>query len=267
MQSRSPARSQTTVIMSWLVVTLFSRLVDSDADPADLTPQSTWQLRDQAAATDRARAVFGAPFDGVRTKSAKLSILEGDRTPFLWGQANGRAVWVVRASDFDLELQLPDGRQGKVLRKTFEICFDAEQGHIVSIATPWPDTESFRLESPEPQAAEVEISRISSSKYVRFVTEPPKISFSEALGIIESKNGMPSSAIQIIGSLVEVSRTGRETKPCWVITFRGVYPRRPTASMKRRGRRFQYRSVLDAQTGKLLFTTSVPPAVVVEKDE
>ena len=131
---------------------------------------------------------------------------------------------------------------------------DSVSGHGVAILTRCP-------------LSAVEMSQNSSEKYVRFVTEPPNISFSEALGIIESKNGMPSSAVQIIGKLVEVSRLGREAKPSWVITFRGLPPRLPTARMKRRGRRFQYRSVLDAQTGKLLVTTSVPSAVVVEKNE
>lgn len=229
------------------------------------SPQPRWRAPDKASAEGLATAAFGMPLDKASLATAELSVVQGDRTPFLWQQVNGRAVWTVRAAPFKMELKSPRGTIA--LKRAFDICLDAEKGHVIRISSPWPDSESFRLESPEPGKAEAHIRRASSSKYTRFVTAPPKITFSEALSIVQEKTGKVSAAIQIIGQLVFLSELGREERASWVITCRGVPAKRPTPRERDMGRRFQYRYVVDAETGELLFGTNVPRAVIVEINE
>ena len=218
-----------------------------------------WRLRSSADAEAKAIAVFGVGARAACGSDAKLTVLEVDNTPFLSGAVVGRPVWVVTLHGAELRL-VPEGQQaGRPHKRTFDIAFDAERGHLIRIQSHWPKGVPNLLLPPASAASATEqFRRAGRQRYHRFLEDIPPVTFLDALGeIYRNGIGNPLSAPDISGQYVEASVMGREAKPTWAITLRGITPLKETKGTCIHALNHMRYSV-DAQTGRWLRAGTSP---------
>ena len=137
----------------------------------------TCKIRQPAQAKDRARRLVGLKADVEA--SAELVTIEGDETPFLADKIKGRKLWMVTVPDWSVELKsAPDEKD--LYRRTLDAVLDPTTGQILKVKTRWPENVPEPEDTIEPDAKTAE-SHILPEKYYGYPSEPPPISFMEAL--------------------------------------------------------------------------------------
>jgi hypothetical protein len=206
---------------------------------------------------------------GTLTNTKKISALESvvqnDRTPFLWKQLDGRPCWKVDFADVSLRLKssIPSFRDN-YLRK-FSVLLDRDTGQLISVFSQYDYKDKDKDPDLRPQpSGEAAESQLSGQEEIYHGLPPrePRHTFLEALDIVLSKGiGSPFVAKEIYGSYVLESRSGGPQYSVWVITLNGLPPipvDGPHGDSVPVWQRNHMRNVIDDETGVNLFATNSP---------
>lgn len=219
--------------------------------------QATRQVKNEAAAVDRARQILGS----TNQKEAgndlvNLVTLEQDNTPFLHERITGRPVWRVEIARWSFNLPSAPGMKNRYERRA-EVLVDPQTGTLLSLQTQWPVDAGARVPEPTAQTAERQLESAGGERYLRFPDENPPIGLLEALDSVQRGGGTPLTAKQIIAQCVVRGTRYKEPALVWAITLRGVFPVRTPPGWPQDDR-YEYRYLVDATTGKLILISNLP---------
>lgn len=219
------------------------------------------KLRTEAEAAAYADSITG--FGNIKgiTKTFKRVVVTDDNTPFLHKQIKGRNVWLAEYKDFKLEIFTISTEDP--YNRNFKIYIDADDGTLLKITSKYEGYDPNIFPEPNAVSAEKQLTNVGREKYVGFPKEPPKVNFLKAL---YASFGGPYSAKEIDAIYVWDSRMGNEPRRVWVITLRGLPPQEFPQPYLSSGipkqppvwQRNHMRDVIDADTGKALFSSNGP---------
>ncbi len=221
-----------------------------------------------AAYTDK---ITGFNFiKGIKT-SFKQEDITDDNTPFLHKQINGKKnVWVIEIKNVSLISKSGNWVTEDKYKRNFKVYIDPNDGTLFKITSKYEGYDPNLLPEPNAISAEKQLSNSGNERYLGFPKEPPKISFLDAIDAVVYGN--PFLAKEIYGFYTWQSDMGKEPRRVWVIILRGLPPYEisPPPSVGF-GDNKQYkvfptpvwqrnhtRNVIDADTGKCLFSTDYP---------
>lgn len=195
------------------------------------------------------------------TVSGREIIVSEDTTPFLANSINGRRAWLVEVDHVTLRLPSADTKVNDHFVRTFHITIDANSGQLLRVKSSGePKTTTLRPEAGA-SSAEAQI-KSSGERYEGIPDVEPKISLLQALdNIFTGGGGSPFLAQEINASYIFESKGQSPLRRVWVITLRGLPPfpfPGPPGGQVPDWQRNHFRNVVDADSGTLLFCTTVP---------
>lgn len=176
---------------------------------------------DEEKAIAAAVRITGMEKEQFKSVGAIKLIDDEDKTPFLHELIVNRPIWWVTTESFSLELSSTPAGWHDSYPRLLDVFLDPESGHLLKLATRWPDGE--KEIAPEPDAANAEW-QMGAEKYLGTPDDDPPISFFEANDVIQRDGGNPLVAKQVTGVWVQWTSGSKEPRPMWVITLRGVPP-------------------------------------------
>jgi hypothetical protein len=209
------------------------------------------------------------------TKSLLRVDVNDDKTPFLHGKINGKKqIWRVEINNVRLKLKSAvPGFKDKYVR-CFEALIDPNTGHLLRIRSIFDGNDPNMLPEPPADIAEKEMRGNWSECYHGFPKQKPSINLETALdNVLAEGIGNPLEAKEIHAAYVLYSRMGSEQRAVWSITLRGIPPRPvfggppniPDDEKVPVWQRNHIRNIVDATTGKVLFSTTSPQPLPPKK--
>ncbi len=227
--------------------------------PAKEAAREAWAVKTEEQAMAKAREIVGLPGRSPARFTAELVTLTEDNTPFLHDQITGRPIWHVVISDWKLELKSAAPAQEDPFSRTFDVFVDPTDGKLLKAASRWPENVPPVAPQPSARSAEEQMPRSDEERYHGFPDPPPRIDLMHALDIVHKDGSFsPYLAKQIIAHYVMQSTHGGKPRAVWAITLWGIppfpsgYPGVPVDA------RNHIRTVLDAETGRCLFSSTTP---------
>jgi len=209
------------------------------------------------------------------SKSFSRFDVNDDNTPFLHRQIKGKKnVWRIEIKNVRLKLKSVWPRYKDKYLRNFEVLVDPNTGHLLRFRSKFDGYDPNMLPEPSAEVAEAQIRGAGYEIYHGFPSEPPKISFLEALDAIKAKGlTSPLLAKEIYALYVMESKMKSQPRPVWAITLRGIPPlhfitvppgvspdKLPPIWLRNR-----FRFVVNAVTGKVLFANTWPQPINPEK--
>jgi len=186
-----------------------------------------------------------------------------DDTPFLSDSTIGRPVWLVELRNVRIEsTNWLSSWIDRYNPKSFIAVIDSTSGRLLKIYSVPRVEDPDLAPEPPPDTAAV-LMRSAGEQYLGFPSEPPKVTFSEAIG--NAIGSDPLRAKEIIAVYVSYSyacQDGGEPRPAWCITGRGIEPFDLHPTTKPLYMRNRRRTIIDATTGKMIAITTDPPVMV-----
>jgi len=108
--------------------------------------------------------------------------------------------------------------------RTLDVFLDPTNGQVLKIKSHCPDNVPRLRAGPDAKSAAAQMFGCDKERYHGFPSEPPLISFMEAIRVVQRGGGNPRAAKQIIGHWVLWSEKEKPARPMWVITLRGIPP-------------------------------------------
>lgn len=217
---------------------------------------SAWTVKEAAFAVERAEQVIGASWDEPNTVAELITLIDDD-TPFLTQLLIERPMWQVTMSNSRPQLSsAPESTAGPA--RTWDVLVRPDDGVVIRARSRWP--EGVKPMPPEPRAASATCQIYGSGYdvYHAFPTSNPRISLAEALDVLQKRGESVLEAKQISARYVVWSSIAFESpRPVWAITLRGVLPTHPAPGMEIEPI-YEYRLIVDAQTGKFLCGSNRP---------
>jgi hypothetical protein len=198
-------------------------------------------------------------------KSAKLTTISDDKTPFLHEKINSKPIWRLVFADIPIKYSRTGTDSIHEHLRTFEVLIDPASGRLLKIHSIAEGYDTNISPLPPADVAEKQMRRIHEL-YHGFPERLPTISFLDAY----KNNGLPLDK-EIIAIYVLDSRMDPTPRSVWVIDRRGLPPR-PTV---RRGgnkhvseyQRNHSRTIIDAETGDGLLFDNLPQAMSKPEDK
>ncbi len=207
-------------------------------------------------------------FDSTNLIISKINFVDST-TPFLGHYAENRPAWKVEFKGVDFSYLDSYAGDNKDLSRDFVAYFDSADGSFLKIEYKSDRFDSKACPCLLAEESESRLNR-SSEKYLGIPKTPPTISFFEAL----QKNPInEKSAESIEGQYVLYTPGKTEPKPVWIITLCGLPPMpapglagariRPEPEYQRN----RMLTVIDAITGRILFSASYPSVPLQGEDK
>lgn len=218
---------------------------------------SNWALKDARAAVEKAERVLGVP-RGTHQATAELIKLEDDNTPFLTMKLLFKPLWHVVVHDWRLDSpSAPTEARENSYTRTFDVLVRPEDGRVLKIRSRWPKGEPMMVPEHGASSATCQIYGGGYTVYHDFPDNDPRVSLLEALvSLYDDHGGDPLTAKQILAIPVVWSNCYYQTPRCvWVINLRGVMPVHRASPQGKP--EYEYRFIVDAETGKFLRGSSV----------
>lgn len=137
---------------------------------------AAFKVKQSAQAKELALRSVG--LKGHVAASAELITLEADQTPFLSDKLRGRKLWTVTVPDWSVEFKSAPPNVKDAYGRTLDIHVDPVTGHMLKLRTRWPKNVPQDRVQPDAKSAEL---AIAPERYHGFPSQPPPISFLEAL--------------------------------------------------------------------------------------
>ena len=222
-------QEQIIVIRLYLVLALLIPVplgLAQDRKPEDAKEHDKQELNVAAckvkqSAQAKELALRSVGLKGHVAASAELVTLEADQTPFLADKLRGRKLWMVTVPDWSVEFKSAPPDVKDTYGRTLDIYVDPVTGHVLKLRTRWP--KNVPQDRVEPDAKSAELA-IAPERYHAFPSEPPPISFLEALEASLPWGAAALEAKQIGGLWVLWSNVDSEPRPMWIITLCGTTP-------------------------------------------
>jgi len=185
--------------------------------------------------------------------------------PFLDDSIDGKKVWLVKF--YNTHLGRPcKNKDSLSCRRTFTVYIDQSTEKLLQIH--YMEEGYNRDSSPLPTLEQAESQMLrTAERYHNFPDSMPEYKFLEALDNTASN---PLSAKEIFAYYITESSMDSGERRVWAIDLRGLYPipkgsrlsEKYTPSYMKDHRR----TIIDASTGKSIFTTTVPQGQIIEID-
>jgi len=154
--------------------------------------------------------------------------------------------------------------------KSMDITINPHTDKVLKVHSAWPAGVPPIKPMPSPMEEEKQMFQVKE-KFTGLPDMPLPVDFETALKVVlASGPAMPNSAKQIIAYHVLHSTIRYTDRPVWVIHTRGIIPfepklpvafNKPAGSLSEDGRN-HVRHVIDAETGKWLFSDTTPQPVI-----
>jgi hypothetical protein len=227
---------------------------------ANMAAQST-SIPDQASAITRATMLTRLDSFSGTVSAAKVTIAD-DTTPFLSKRIKGKLVWRVDFGPAALVLKSAAPRFRDRYQRTFSVFLDPGSGQLLCIRSRFTGAAGDMRPEPPAASAEAQMAAGGEEKYVDFPATDPKVAFLDAIdAILDRGIGSPLLAKEIDGIYVMQTSMGAPARAVWMITLRGIPPIPafgPGANSVPAWQLNHMRNAVDANTGGVLFATSVP---------
>lgn len=222
------------------------------------TVSPTWRIRSAEQSMAQARKALGLPKENTLLMNTTLVALQHENTPYLNQELIGRPLWHVVLQNWSAEVKSTPSWLKDPYRRTLDIFLDPRTGQIVKIKSRWPEGEPPMADELSAGEAVEEMRRAGNEIYHGFPTTTPRVTFLDALDSMQRESGTCAlAARQIVGRYVVWSRMGRKPKTVWAITVRGVPPRKAPPGAPQEPI-YQYREIVDAETGNVLCGSNIP---------
>jgi len=225
-------------------------VVASDKDPIDVADKFVWKIREAHPAVERARRIVGMRELRASQARAELTVIKDDLTAYLREQIINRPLWRVTISDWSVKVpSFPEVRDQFV--RTLDVYIDPVDGKLLKLETRWPEGEPHLI-GPRPTAeVAVQQMRRGGERHHGFPSDPPGVSFLDALDDAIARGGAkPFVARQIFGHYVIQSEGLHEPAPVWSITLWGIPPYYLGGRAETNDPVFVLRYIVDARTGR-----------------
>ena len=218
---------------------------------------SSWAVKDSKGAVERAERVLGIA-RGAYPATAELITLLDDDTPYLVQYLLEKPIWQVVLRDWTLTLASAQPETRDPYVRVFDVLVRPEDGRVLKIRSRWPKEEPPLPPEPGAVSATCQIYGSGFVVYHGFPETDPRVSFLEALDLLQKRGHDILTAKQISARYVVWSNIRYETpRPVWAITIRGVMPVRLLPRMPIEPK-YEYRLTVDAETGKFLSGSNRP---------
>jgi len=215
-------------LVGWIPVVAAQESVqvakESDALVVDKPPELA-VLRSVEDAAKHAARVTGFTEAKDLTHSVKRVVLDKDNTPYLADRLVGRELWCVTYTGWSIEpldSSLSGGKDWYT--RTVDVLLDPTNGRLLKIKSRWPSDVVDLYPEASAASATRQLQGSDKEKYHGFPSEPPAISFVDAVEAVQEGGGNPRAAKQIVGQWVLWSKREKPPRPMWVITLRGIPP-------------------------------------------
>ena len=222
------------------------------ASPLQSAKRSEWKLKEPEGAVAGARAILGLPAVKSSNIHAKLVVLKEDPTPYLREQIINRPIWQVTIKDWSVRLPCYPEGVSDPFKRTLDVYVDPVDGKLLKLETRWPEGEPHLI-GPRPSAetAAQQIRGGGGERYYGFPSEPPEVSFLDALDAAVARGGAkPFVARQIFGHYVIQSCGLHKPTPVWAITLWGIPPYHLPGRAETNEPVFVLRYIVDGETGQ-----------------
>ena len=256
-------------IISALAVSLFLLEPVSGEDNDSLPAVDTSRIMSAEQAFARLYEFAGFPELRAVPRSslaevATLAVAEECEVPFLAHSVIGRQVWKLKLENVRVDTSpCSKERIEKYNPKSFEAWIDAKTGQLIKIFSRYEGHDPDLAPEPPADSAAKQM-RQTGEVFVGFPSEPPPVTFLQALGAAAGSN--PLEAKEIFAVCVLMSRFGEKAVPVWSIIGRGITPVEIHESNAPMYRRNRMRSIVNANTGRLATVTNCPNVLRREED-
>lgn len=225
---------------------------------------SNWTVKHGNSAVAKAERILGIK-PGLYPATAQLIAVLDDDTPFLTQFLLERAMWQIVIRDWTLTLPSGSSESRDPYVRTFDVLVRPEDGRVLKVKSRWPKEEPSMPPEPRADSATCQIYASNYTVYHDFPDSDPAVSFLAALDSAQKRGLEIVTAKQISARYVVFSDMRHERRrPVWAITARGAYPVLPVPGMAIE-RKYEYRVIVDAETGKFLCAGNRPlPDEVIE---
>jgi len=217
-----------------------------------------WLIRDQSKATELAFKGIGFARTANITTEASVIHNADDNTPFLSDRISRSSVWRVELRGWKLQFAGLHTDAPHAYNPNWEILLDPNTSQILRIASGPPLGDPPIPPEPDAKSATEQLRTTNDERYHGFPEEPPTITFVDAIRALAQEGGNPLAARQIKAQYVEWSEAGKECRPVWAITLRGI---RFEMGERRGGPQtpiYTIRHIIDARTGRWIGATNTP---------
>jgi hypothetical protein len=182
-------------------------------------------------------------------------------TPFLAPKLTGRPAWAVTYTFLPSQVAMELKTSIKPGPMICTVMLDIKSRELLSIKCTLTGAMTEVKDEPPTALATKQLEN-DGEMYAGVPSTPPRVSFLAALRSLDKESvASPTQAKEITASYITYSRNVAKSLPVWVITLRGIPPLRPHgkgAESVPVSQRNRLRSVVDAETGKTLFSTNTP---------
>ncbi|MCP4703434.1 MAG: hypothetical protein GY865_02390 [candidate division Zixibacteria bacterium] len=203
--------------------------------------------------------------DNDLIKLAKAVKFEDSTTPFLGHYSSNSPVWKISAKNsYILSKSVADYKEANL--RDFDIYIDSISGKLLKIECQYGTKDLALCPILDKKSAEKQISD-GGHKYLSIPDDRPKIDFYAALLACPYD---PLSAKEILGQYVYFSYGNRPPRPVWIITLVGISPIKlfgPDSDWVPEYQLNRVRQIIDAETGKVILTSTVPGVPLKPEDK
>lgn len=193
------------------------------------------------------------------------TLISGDEVgiPFVDKSLEGKKIWCIDVAGAALEIDSKNRARVESIPLKLTILMDHDSGQIIKIRAV-PEKGSTPRHSPKASIASAERQMQETGEiYTGFPEERALVNFCDALGNIYMSGfgGNPVEASEIEAVYVMQSHLRKEPRAVWAITLHGIPPI-PTfggnGDSVPISQRDHLRNIVDAKTGEVLRSTTVP---------
>lgn len=231
-----------------------------DPVPIEIAPTERrgWMIDTASKATERCKQIVGLPeADENAEVVLRLAKLTTDNTPYLSDQIIGRPLWHMEVRGWSVDLMSEHSSVRDPYERCLDVFVDPMNGSLLKIESRWPKNVPPMSAQASAEVATELLAASGNEVYRSFPAGIPKMSFVGALESLQRAGVNVTRAKQLIGQFVVRSTDFKKAKPVWAITLRGVFPIKVPAGWPQDDR-YEYRYIIDAETGRLELITSAP---------
>lgn len=192
-------------------------------------------------------------------------LISGDEAgiPFVGESLKGKNIWCVNVKEAALEMGSKNGERIKCYTSNITILFDHESGIIIKINAILDKERSLQRSSKGSIASAERQMREVSEIYTGVPEEKPLVGFGDVLRniYVSGFGGNPVEASEIEAVYVMQSHLRKEPRAVWAITLHGIPPFSTFGGNDNSvpiSQRNHLRTIVDAKTGEVLRSTTVP---------
>jgi len=186
--------------------------------------RSSWKVSDEKKACALAKRVLGLPERSPLPIGADVVVFDKINIPFLYKHIIGRPVWRVTVRDFVFDLDSsPDGFKDIYVR-ILDTFINPRTGQVLRVRTRLPKGFPEELREPSAEFATEQLFGGTKETYHSFLSDPPGMSFVDAVDAVQRGGWAPLSSDQVTGEWVMWSTYDKKPRPIWVITLQGMPP-------------------------------------------